>query len=143
MSMLHYDDIFHKLYIKCYVWIRLCNIFVLWTYQVCRLLNEFVQNVAMQNVSNKNVELGGKNGFKLFYNGIAHWIRKQISVDGGFHIAMARQMNVFLCNMELLPMEMKKNLGVHTRCYSEFTLIYACLYGNYIFPNTKTRSTPY
>ena len=81
----------------------------------------------MQNVSNKNVELGGKNGFKLFYNGIAHWIRKQISVDGGFHIAMARQMNVFLCTMELLPMEMKKNLGVHTRCYSEFTLIYACL----------------
>jgi hypothetical protein len=96
---------------KCYILITCCNIFGLLANQVCRLLNEFVQNVALQNVSNKNVELGGKNGFKLSYNGIAHWIRKQISVDSGFHIAMARQMNVFLCTMELLPMEMKQLFG--------------------------------
>jgi len=78
----------------------------------------------MKNVSNKNVELGGKNGFKLFHNGIAHWIRKQISVDGGFHISMARQLNVFLCTMELLPMSMKQLFG---RSYSLLFQVHANL----------------
>ena len=68
--------------------------------------------MALNNVSNKNVELGGKNGFKLFHKGIAHWIRKAISVDGGFHISMSRQLVVFLCTMDRLPMELKKKKKV-------------------------------
>ncbi len=33
--------------------------------QVCRELDEFVESVAQQNVTNKNVELQGENGFIL------------------------------------------------------------------------------
>jgi hypothetical protein len=91
----------------------------------------------MQNVSNKNVELGGKNGFKLFYNGIAHWIRKQISVvDGGFHIAMARQMNVFLCTMEFLPMEMQQLFG------SAYSLLFQ-VHANLRMPVRKSHIAEY
>ena len=60
-------------------------------------------------MNNKNVELRGKNSFKLFTNGISHYIRNGISVDGGFHIAMARHMHVYLCNVEYLPLTMKHN----------------------------------
>ena len=66
-------------------------------------------NVARQNVINKNVELRGKNGFKLFPKGIAHIIRNGISVDGSFHIAMARYLHVYLCNLE--PMDMQQMFG--------------------------------
>lgn len=74
-------------------------------------IDAFVVNVARQNVTNKNVELRGKNGFKLFPNGIAHIIRNGISVDGSFHIAMARHLHVYLCNLELLPMDMQQTFG--------------------------------
>lgn len=80
--------------------------------------------MASNNVSNKNVELGGKNGFKLFHKGIAHWIRKEISVDGGFHISMSRQLVVFLCTMDRLSMELKKKFG---RCFSLLFKVHALL----------------
>ena len=67
--------------------------------------------VARENVNNKNVELRGKNSFKLFTNGISHWIRNGISVDGGYHIAMARHLHVYICNLEYLPLEMKQKFG--------------------------------
>jgi hypothetical protein len=73
-----------------------------------RDLDQFVEAVAMQNVTNKNVELRGKNDLKLFPRGIAHIIRTGISVDGAFHIAMARHLNVYLCNMDLLPVDIKQ-----------------------------------
>jgi len=67
--------------------------------------------VARENVNNKNVELRGKNSFKLFTNGISHWIRNGISVDGGYHIAMARHLHVYICNLEYLPLVMKQKFG--------------------------------
>ena len=79
--------------------------------KVEREIDAFVVNVARQNVTNKNVELRGKNGFKLFPNGIAHIIRNGISVDGSFHIAMARHLHVYLCNLEHLPMDMQQTFG--------------------------------
>jgi hypothetical protein len=79
--------------------------------QVCRELDEFVQSVTEHNVTNKNVELQGKNGFKLFHNGISHIIRNGISVDGPFHISMARHLHVYLCNLEILPITIKERFG--------------------------------
>jgi hypothetical protein len=79
--------------------------------QVCRELDEFVESVAQQNVTNKNVELQGGNGFKLFHNCISHIIRNGISVDGSFHISMARHLHVYLCNLDILPITMKERFG--------------------------------
>jgi hypothetical protein len=79
--------------------------------KVCRELDDFVVAVARQNVTNKNVELRGKNSFKLFTNGISHYIRNGISVDGTFHVAMSRHMHVYLCNVECLPVAMKQKFG--------------------------------
>jgi hypothetical protein len=57
------------------------------------------------------VELRGKNGFKLFPRGIAHIIRNAVSVDGAFHIAMARHLHVYLCNVDILPVDMRQTFG--------------------------------
>jgi hypothetical protein len=79
--------------------------------QVCRCLDQFVEGVAAQNVSNKTIELRGKNGFKLFPNGISHILRNGISVDGAFHISMARHLHVYLCTLDGLPTMMKQRIG--------------------------------
>ena len=81
------------------------------TSQVCRCLDQFVAKVALQNVTNKNIELRGKNGFKLFPNGISHILRNGISVDGSFHISMARHLHVYLCTLDGLPRTMKQKIG--------------------------------
>ncbi len=72
------------------------------------------------------MELRGKNGFKLFPNGIAHIIRNGISVDGSFHIAMARHLHVYLpvCNLDIIPMDMKQTFG---RAYELLFQVHASL----------------
>ena len=94
------------------------------SFKVERALDVFVETVATQNVCNKNVELRGKNGFKLFPKGIAHIIRNEISVDGAFHIAMARHLHVYLCNVDILPVEMKQTFG---RAYELLFKVHASL----------------
>jgi hypothetical protein len=74
-------------------------------------LDEFVEGVALQNVTNKNIELRGKNGFKLFHNGFSHIVRNGISVDGAFHIAVARHLHVYLCNLDILSNALKERFG--------------------------------
>jgi hypothetical protein len=72
--------------------LNIINSFLERSRKVCRCLDQFVEGVAAQNVNNKNIELRGKNGFKLFPNGISHILRNGISVDGAFHISMARHL---------------------------------------------------
>ena len=79
--------------------------------QVCRQLDQFVEGVAAANITNKNIELRGKNGFKLFNTGISHIVRNGISVDGAYHISMARHLHVYLCNLDLLPTAIRQKLG--------------------------------
>ena len=81
------------------------------TLKVCRRLDQFVEGVAAENVTNKNIELRGTNGFKLFQNGISHTVRTGISVDGAFHISMARHLHVYICNLDLLPSAMRQRFG--------------------------------
>jgi hypothetical protein len=57
------------------------------------------------------VELGGRDGFKLFRNGITNYIRGHRRIDGGWHIAMSRQLHVFLCTSDLLSLDTKRKLG--------------------------------
>ena len=70
------------------------------------------------------MELRGKNGFKLFPNGIAHIIRNGISVDGSFHIAMTRHLHVYLCNLDIIPTDMKQTFG---RAYELLFQVHASL----------------
>ncbi len=70
------------------------------------------------------MELRGKNGLKLFPNGIAHIIRNGISVDGSFHIAMARHLHIYLCNLDIIPTDMKQTFG---RAYELLFQVHASL----------------
>ena len=79
--------------------------------KVCRLVDKFVTKVAATCPSNKNVELGGRDGFKLFKYGITGYIRGKRRIDGGWHIAIARHLHLFLCTTSLLTLPKKKILG--------------------------------
>jgi hypothetical protein len=57
------------------------------------------------------VELGGRDGFKLFRHGITNYIRGHRRIDGGWHIAMARHLHVYLCTSDLLSEATKRKLG--------------------------------
>ncbi len=65
------------------------------SFKVERALDVFVETVATQNVSNKNVELRGKNGFKLFPKGIAHIIRNEMLAGYSLSIKYKRIMKKF------------------------------------------------
>ena len=76
-----------------------------------RQLDVFVGQIAKQRIANNNVELGGHNAFKFFPFGIAHIIRKIRRVDGSWHMAMARQMHVFFCNVDYFSSENKQQIA--------------------------------
>ena len=57
------------------------------------------------------MELGGRDGFKLFRHGITNYIRGHRRIDGGWHIAMARHLHVYLCTSDLLSAATKRKLG--------------------------------
>ncbi len=68
---------------------------------------------------NNNVELGSMNAFKFFPFGISNIIRKIRRVDGGWHIAMARHLHVYFCNIEDLSLANKTVIGM------AYNLLYA------------------
>ena len=75
--------------------------------------------VALQNNVNNNVELGSRNAFKFFPFGISNIIRKIRRVDGGWHIAMARHLHVYFCNVDYLSLATKTVIGM------AYNLLYA------------------
>ena len=48
------------------------------------------------------MELHGRDTMKLFQHGITHFIRKGRRIDGGWHIAIARHMQVYVGTTGLL-----------------------------------------
>ena len=60
---------------------------------------------AHANTSNKNVELGGRGAFKRFKHGITGYVLGERRVDGGWHIAMARQLHIGLCTLPELSQD--------------------------------------
>ena len=68
---------------------------------------------------NNNVELGSRNAFKFFPFGISNIIRKIRRVDGGWHIAMARHLHVYFCNVDYLSLATKTVIGM------AYNLLYA------------------
>ena len=65
------------------------------------------------------MELGSRNAFKFFPFGISNIIRKIRRVDGGWHIAMARHLHVYFCNVDYLSLATKTVIGM------AYNLLYA------------------
>ena len=48
--------------------------------------------------SNKNVELGGRDGFKFFKHGVTSYMLPKVRrINGGWWISIARQLKLFFC----------------------------------------------
>lgn len=74
-------------------------------------MDRFFANVAGVTPPNKNVELGGRDGFKLFPRGVTHWVRNERRINGGWHVAIARHMHVFFATTDVLPEEDTTRVG--------------------------------
>ena len=79
--------------------------------QVCRRIDRYVCAVARLTGSNKNVELNGRDTFKLFKHGITHMIIKSRRIDGGWHISMARHLQVFVGTTDMLSRATKSKFA--------------------------------
>ena len=82
--------------------------------QVCRRIDLFCAKVHAEQPGNKNVELGGRDGLKKFKHGISHYIRKGRRIDGGWHIAIARHLHIFMGTTDLISRQTKLKI---TRLY--------------------------
>jgi hypothetical protein len=79
--------------------------------EACRQVDNFVVGIARSAARSKNVELGGRDGFKTFRHGITGWIRNKRRVNGGWHIAMARHLRVFFTTTDLFPLALQTQFG--------------------------------
>ena len=84
--------------------------------QACRVVDAFIARLARETGPNKNVELGGRDGFKTFPNGVTSWIRgangkKGRRINGGWHISIARQLRVFFTTTPLFPRPVREQMG--------------------------------
>ena len=65
---------------------------------VCREVDVFFIGLAKNMPSNKNVELGGRDGFKFFKHGVSSYMLPKVRrINGGWWISIARQLKIFLC----------------------------------------------
>ena len=65
---------------------------------VCREVDDFFIGLSTSMPSNKNVELGGRDGFKFFKHGVSSYMLPKVRrINGGWWISIARQLKFFLC----------------------------------------------
>jgi hypothetical protein len=73
--------------------------------------NFFIQ-AALNLPTTKNVELCGRDGMKVFRHGIAAFMRPKIRrINGGWWIAIARQLRIFLCCTDLICDDTRQQLS--------------------------------
>ena len=64
---------------------------------VCREVDDFFIGLSTSMPSNKNVELGGRDGFKFFKHGVSSYMLPKVRrINGGWWISIARQLKIFL-----------------------------------------------
>jgi hypothetical protein len=80
--------------------------------------------VAKQTGSNKNVELNGRDTFKLFRHGITHMIIKSRRIDGGWHISMARHLQLFFGTTNMISRATKVKFA---RVYGLLFIVHSIL----------------
>ena len=75
---------------------------------MCRVIDDFFMTVARGTPTNKNVELGGRDGCKLFHFGVTSFMRPKVKrINGGWWISIARQLRIFYCFTNLVCDETK------------------------------------
>ena len=79
--------------------------------QASREVDNFMRDVAARTPPNKNVEVGGRDGCKTFPHGVTNWIRKERRINGGWHVAIARHLHVYLATTPLLPLATRAKIG--------------------------------
>ena len=57
--------------------------------------------------TNTNVEISERDGFKLFKNGFADYVRNGNRIDGGWHMSITRHLHVWLCTSDVLSRDKK------------------------------------
>jgi hypothetical protein len=79
---------------------------------ICRRVDRQVLLIAnSHHAANKNVELGGRDAFKRFKHGVTGYILGERRIDGGWHIAIARQLQICLCTFKELQSEAKHKIA--------------------------------
>ena len=79
---------------------------------ICRRIDRLVLlNANSHHAANKNVELGGRDAFKRFKHGVTGYILGERRIDGGWHIAIARQLSLCLCTFKELKSESKHKIA--------------------------------
>ncbi len=64
--------------------------------KVSREIDKFFIALARHIPSNKNVELGGRDGFKFFIHGVTSYMLPKVRrTNGGWWIFIARQLKMF------------------------------------------------
>jgi len=68
---------------------------------------------AKNGILNSNVELGGRNGWKLFRYGVSEFIERKRRIDGSWYMPMIRQLHVILVDpqVELLRDDVKRKVA--------------------------------
>ena len=100
------------MYIIMYIQFKSSTVAITHFVQVCRRVDMFVCNLYIKSTANKNVELNGRDNFKLFQHGITHFIRKVRRIDGGWHISIARHLQIFLGNTNMIGAASKEKYAV-------------------------------
>jgi hypothetical protein len=73
--------------------------------KVARDIDEFFISLARRMPSNKNVELGGRDGFKFFKHGVTSYLLPKVRrINGGWWISIARQLKIFFVSPKLCLM---------------------------------------
>ena len=92
--------------------------------KVCRKVDDFFLALARQMPSNKNVELGGRDGFKLFKHGVTQYMLPKVRrINGGWWIAIARQLSIFLCVTDIKPAVRSSPRATQLRAQETFSRI--------------------
>jgi hypothetical protein len=75
----------------------------MWNEKVCREVDDFFIGLATKMPSNKNIELGGRDGFKYFKHGVSSYMLPRVRrINGGWWISIARQLQIFFCVTKII-----------------------------------------
>ena len=99
---------FWFMFYVCFDLCMLCFMFnvrfwFMWNEKVCREVDDFFIGLATKMPSNKNVELGGRDGFKYFKHGVSSYMLPKVRrINGGWWISIARQLQIFFCVTQII-----------------------------------------
>ena len=80
--------------------------------QVCREVDDFLINTARNIPSNKNLELGGRDGVKFFKHGVTTYMLPKIRrINGGWWISIARHLRIFFCFTKIVSDATRHKFG--------------------------------